>query len=119
MMEGDHGVDLRNHVTINDIEARYATIDELRTAAENVTGDNIGLRLRMAARYREILEIRDQEIVGELIGRLDAEPLDHVTIVLEMTTQRAVEEELRTGRLFFSGQLDAAEESGGTDLEEG
>jgi hypothetical protein len=117
--EGDHGVDLRNYITVDDIEARYATIDELLAAAEAAAGDDIGPRLMMAARYREALEVRDQEIVGELIGRLEADPLDHVTIVLEMTTQQAVEEELKIGRLFSSCRLEGNGESEGTDSEEG
>jgi hypothetical protein len=112
-------VDLRNHITVDDIEARYATIEELRTAADSAGDPDIALRLRTAAAYREVLELRDQEIVGELIGRLEADPLDHVTIVLEMTTQQAVEEELRIGRLFSSGQEDASTEAAGTDEEDG
>jgi len=115
MMEGDQGVDLRNYVTVDDIEARYATIDELLTAADNAADDEINLRLRTAACYREVLEVRDQEIVGELIGRLEADPLDHITIVLEMTTQQAVEKELETGRLFFSSRPEPAGEADGTD----
>ncbi len=97
-------MDLRNHMTVDGIEARYATIEELRTAAGNAADTDIGLRLQTAASLRELLELRDQEIVGELIGRLEADPLDHVTIVLEMTTQKSVEEELTTGRLHSSAR---------------
>jgi hypothetical protein len=105
-------VDLRNHITIGDIEARYATIEELLMAARDAGEGEVAHRLRIAAHYRELLEVRDQDIVGDLIGRLDAEPLDHVTIVLEMTTQQAVEEELRSGGLFFAGQPEADDASG-------
>ena len=97
-------MDLRNHVTVDGIEARYATIEELCTAARNAADIEVGLRLQAAASLRELLELRDQEIVGELIGRLEVDPLDHVTIVLEMTTQQAVEEELRIGRLHSSAR---------------
>ena len=98
-------MDLRNHVTVDGIEARYATIEELCTAAKNAEDTDTGLRLQTAASLRELLELRDQEIVGELISRLEVDPLDHVTIVLEMTTQQAVEEELRIGRLHSSARL--------------
>ena len=115
MMEGEFSVDLRNHMTVDGIEARYATIDELRMAAGNAADTDVCLRLQSAAMLREVLELRDQEIVGELIGRLEADPLDHVTIVLEMTTQQAVEEELRTGRLFHSARAGDPEDAVGTD----
>ena len=97
-------MDLRNHIAVDGIEARYATINELCTAANNAADTDVGLRLQTAASLRELLELRDQEIVGELIGRLEVDPLDHVTIVLEMTTQQAVEEELRLGRLHSSAR---------------
>lgn len=94
-------MDLRDYMTDQDIEARYTSVGELRKVAAKVEDSDIQHRLLIAAALRELLEARDREIVDGLLGRLEADPLDEVTIVLEMTTQAAVEEELRTGNLFF------------------
>ena len=112
-------MDLRNHITVDGIEARYATIEELQTAADSGDDPEVGLRLRTAAAYREVLEVRDQEIVGELIGRMEADPLDHVTIVLEMTTQQAVEEELRNGTLYSAARTESSGGTAGAENEDG
>ena len=96
------GMDLREFPVSDGIEARYASVEELRDMAENADDQDIKARLHTSAALREMLEARDSSIVDELIGRLDTDVLDDVTIVLEMTTQQAVEEELRTGRLCKS-----------------
>lgn len=92
-------MDLREYLIGEEIEARYAPVEELRRAAGEADEPVIRDRLLMAAALREILEARDRDIVDGLIGRLEAEVLDDVTIVLEMTTQEAVERELHTGDL--------------------
>ena len=92
-------MDLREYLIGEEIEARYASVEELRRAAGEVDEPVIRDRLLVAAALREILEARDRDIVDGLIGRLEAEVLDDVTIVLEMTTQEAVERELHTGDL--------------------
>lgn len=94
-------MDLRDYMTDQGIEARYTPVGELREAAAKVEDSDIQHRLLIAVALRELLEARDREIVDGILGRLEADPLDDVTIVLELTTQAAVEEELRTGNLFF------------------
>jgi hypothetical protein len=94
----DQNVDLLDFKT-GDVEARFASVEELRAAAEGVDSPEVRTRLRTVAAFREYLEERDREIIEGLLGRLGAEPLDDVTIVLEMTAQQVVEEELREGKL--------------------
>jgi hypothetical protein len=97
--EEDCCMDLREYPVGEGIEARYASVEELRQTAESTDDEDLKNRLLVSAATREMLEARDSRIVDELIGRFDADFLDDVTIVLEMTTQQAVEEELRTGNL--------------------
>lgn len=96
-------MDLREYPVGDGIEARYASVEELRDAADKSEEPDLKNRLLVTAALRDLLEARDRNIVDELIGRFDAGFLDDVTIVLEMTTQQAVEEELRTGDLSLSG----------------
>ena len=98
-------MDLREYSVGNDIEARYASVEELRMAVGQTEETDIRKRLSIAATLRELLEARDGVIVDGLISRLDADLLDDVTIVLEMSTQQTVEEELRLGTLFESGRM--------------
>ncbi len=92
-------MDLLDYMTDGGIEARFASVEELRAAAEGIDSPEIRTRLRTVATLREYLEERDREIIDGLLGRLGVVPLDDVTIVLEMTTQQVVEEELREGKL--------------------
>jgi hypothetical protein len=92
-------MDLRDFMTDQGIEARYTSVGEMRKAAAVVEDPDIQRRLLIAAALRELLEKRDREIVDGLLGRLEADSLDDVTIILELSTQEAVEEELRTGNL--------------------
>jgi len=98
-------MDLREYSVGNDIEARFASAEDLRVAASNSEEADIRRRLAIVAALRELLEARDGEIVEGLIGRLDADLLDDVTIVLEMSTQQAVEEELSLSILYQSGKM--------------
>jgi len=92
-------MDLREYLIGEGNEARYASVEELRGTAGEADEPVLRDRLLMAAALRELLEARDRDIVDGLIGRLEADFLDDVTIVLEMTTQEAVERELHTGDL--------------------
>ncbi len=98
-------MDLREYYVGSDIEARYASVEELRVAVGQTEETDIRKRLSIAATLRELLETRDGDIVDGLIGRLDADLLDDVTIVLEMSTQQTVEEELKLGLLYQSGRM--------------
>ena len=98
-------MDLRDYSVGSDIEARYASVEELRVAVGPIDDNDIRKRLSIAATLRELLEARDGAIVDGLIGLLETDILDDVTIVLEMSTQQAVEEELRAGTLFQSERL--------------
>ena len=98
-------MDLREYSVGSGIEARYASVEELRVAVGQTEEADIRKRLSIAATLRELLEARDGDIVDGLIGRLDADLLDDVTIVLEMSTQQTVEEELRLGTLYQSGRM--------------
>ena len=93
-------MDLLEYATPDGTQVRFATVEELRDAAAQAETDEIRDRLLAVATLREYLEARDGEIIEGLIGRLGVESLDDVTLVLEMTTQQAVEEELQKG-LFF------------------
>jgi len=81
------------------IEARYGTIQELEQAASTESDPDIQKRLLMAARLRELLETMEKKVVEGLVGRLGANDLDDLSIVLEQSTQEAVEAELATGTL--------------------
>ncbi len=96
-------MDLRDYPIEEGIEARFASVEGLKTFAGNIDDELLKGRLLTAAALKEILEARDGEIIDGLIGRLDTGVLDDVTIVLEMTTQQTVEEELRTGELYRPG----------------
>lgn len=98
-------MDLREYPLGDGIEARFASVEEIRNATGLSEEPDLRGRLLTTAALRELLEARDRDIVDGLIGRLDTGFLDDVTIVLEMTTQQAVEEELRTGELFKSGKV--------------
>ncbi len=97
-------MDLREYSVGSDTEARYASVEELRVAVGQTEKTDIRKRLSIAATLRELLEARDRDIVDGLIGRLDADLLDDVTIVLEMSTQQTVEEDLKLGTLYQSGE---------------
>ena len=98
-------MDLREYSVGSDVEARFASVKELRTAVGQTEDTDIRKRLSIAATLRELLEARDGDIVDGLIGRLDADIMDDVTIVLEMSTQQTVEEELKLGTLYLSGKM--------------
>jgi ABC-type uncharacterized transport system ATPase subunit len=98
-------MDCREYPVGEGIEARYASVEELRNAVGITDESELRDRLLMAAALRQLLEARDRDIIDGLIGRLDVDFLDDVTIVLEMTTQQAVEEELKTGDLYQSGKV--------------
>lgn len=97
-------MDLREYSVGSDTEARYASVEELREGVGKTEKTDIRKRLSIAATLRELMEARDGDIVDGLIGRLDADFLDDVTIVLEMSTQQTVEEELKLGTLYQSGE---------------
>lgn len=92
-------MDLREYMTDKGLEARYASAAELRLTAESVEDEVLRQRFVTAAALRDLLEARDRDIVDGLLGRFEADALDEVTIILEMTTQEAVVEELRAGKL--------------------
>jgi hypothetical protein len=94
----DKDMDLLDFKT-GSVEARFASVEELRAAADRIDSKEIRMRLRAVATLRDYLEERDREIIEGLLGRLGPGPLDDVTIVLEMTGQQVVEEELREGKL--------------------
>ena len=93
-------MDLCQYMTPEGIEARFAEVEDLREAGTKEADAETSERLLLAATLRELLEAYNGEVVEELLGRLDVEYLDDVTIVLEVCTQRSVEEELRTAALF-------------------
>jgi hypothetical protein len=95
----DQDVDLLDYMIAGGIEARFASVEELRAAAEEIDSPEVRTRLRTVATLREYLEERDREIIDGLLGRLGPAPLDDVTIVLETTGQEVVETELREGKL--------------------
>ena len=81
------------------IEARYATVQELEQAAASEGDSEVQKRLKIAARFRQILEEKEKKVVEALMGRLGAADLDDISIVLEQTTQEVVEAELAENSL--------------------